>query len=236
MSLFACILFSGDSFDKSHNDSEMAFNSTIMESTSMKSHERLDRSTFEIAANMFQVQNTIRLKRDTFDWIGRTMADSTNWVTNVTKDATNWVTNTTEDAANWFAYVVWTDTIKWIGQAGNETCEWITQTAIDRDVWMFNATKNTGKWIDDVPMIETSKWTNGNIYHCIHKFILVQVVIGDDGDAVGGVVQGGPTGAAAKAVEQCVKSVFLKTKTVEIAENAHSQSNNTSQIEHSNGN
>lgn len=184
-------LFSDDSFDGSPN--QVAVNSTI-EQTSMKSH-----NSYDMERKLFQVQYTNRLKRDLFDWIGRAV-----------KDSTNWVSNATEDAVHFMDYVAGIDTITQIGQVDNDTRAWAAQTAIDRDILMFNATENTVKWTDDV-RIDASKWTNGTVYHCNHKFIRVQVVVGRYGDVLGGVMEGGPTGAATKAVKHCVESV-IRTK------------------------
>lgn len=168
------------------------------------------------------MQNTNRLKRDVYDWFGRAFDDTSNWVTDTTVNAKNWL----------FDYIVGTDTITFIGQLNNDTNEWIIQTAIDRDIWIFNATENTGKWTDDIP-IEISMWAEGNVFHCNHKFILVQVITGANGDAVGGVIKGGPNGAANLAAEHCVKSV-IESKTIGNDEKLLPIANNTNVIEHSN--
>lgn len=196
----SCVVLSSD-VNRSHNALEVALNLT-METASielLKSSDGTKSLTpFEMKANRFQVQNSKRSKRDMFDWIGQTVQESINWVSNAT------------DAVNWIDYIAGADIIKWIGRADNGTSEWVAQTAIDRDVWIYNRKNITGNWTDDVP-IETSKWSEGNVYHCFHKFIIVQVIVATNSEAVGGVMQGGPNGAAAKAVEHCVKSV-LKLK------------------------
>lgn len=197
--------FSDDSFDERHNF-EVVFNSNIELSRPSK----------------FQVQNTNRLKRDVYDWFGRAFDDTSNWVIDATINVKNWL----------FNYIVGTDTITLIGQFDNDTNEWITQTAIDRDILIFNATENTGKWTDDIPT-EILIWTEGNVFHCSYKFIFVQVIIGANGDAVAGVIKGGPNGAAKLAAEHCVKSV-LQNKKLENDEILVPEANDTNIIEHNN--
>lgn len=170
--------------------------------------------------NLFQVQNTNRSKRSISEWFGRAIDDSSNWVISskqsvvawfgrAINDSTDWVNSATENVKNWFIrFTIGVDGIEWIGESNNDTIEWISQTAIDRDVWFFDSKKNIGKWIDYVPL-EMSMWTNhSTIFHCVHKFILVKVVVTSDGDAVGGAIKGGPNGAASKSVKFCVNRII----------------------------
>ncbi|XP_055308148.1 uncharacterized protein LOC129572228 [Sitodiplosis mosellana] len=226
-----------DNFDGSHNNSEVTVNGT-MKQVSIKLLE----PSSAAEANLFQVKNTNRSKRDVSEWFGRAVDGSCNWVTNSKKGisewfgraidgSSNWVTNSKQGVSEWFGRAIdgssnminsakekvksWvilksfgTEGIKWIGAASNDTSKWIAQTAIDRDVWFFDGKEHMGKWVDYVP-IEASKWASATIFHCFHKFILVQVVVEGDGEhAVGGVIKGGPTGAAAKSVEYCVDQIL----------------------------
>lgn len=209
---FVCILFSGDSFDGSLNYSQVAVGKTMERHASMKVRE--------LATNLFQVQNTNRSKRGISEWFGRAIDDSSNWVSSskqsvaawfgrAVDDSSDWVNSATENVKNWFIrYTIGANGIEWIGASNNDTSEWISQTAIDRDVWFFDSKENIGKWIDYVPL-ETSVWTNhSTIFHCVHNFILAKVVVTSDGDAVGGVIKGGPNGAAAKSVKFCVNRIL----------------------------
>ena len=212
--VFACfyILFSGDSFDGSHNYSQVAVSKTMEQYASIK--------VLVPETNLFQVQNTNRSKRGISEWFGRAIDDSSNWVTSskqsvvawfgrAVDDSSDWMNSATANVKNWFIrYTIGADGIEWIGASDNDTSEWISQTAIDRDVWFVDSKENIGKWIDYVPL-DTSKWTNNStVFHCVHKFILVKVVVTSDGDAVGGVIKGGPNGAAAKSVKFCVNRIL----------------------------